>query len=105
MKYFVAKDAKGLTSLYHPDAVLIHQGKWCVYGTDEILKKNEEIVNMTWDFDLEEVSTEGTGDGKFVIHKSNFTGKSDPNKKGWFAQIYMKGDDGKFLIVHDIFNM
>uniref|UniRef100_A0AC35GD46 DUF4440 domain-containing protein n=1 Tax=Panagrolaimus sp. PS1159 TaxID=55785 RepID=A0AC35GD46_9BILA len=105
MKYFMAKDVKGLTSLYHPDAVLIHQGKWCAYGTDEISKKNEEIVNMTWDFDIKEVSTEATGDGKFVVHKSEFTGKQDPSKKGWFAQIYMKGEDGKYLIVHDIFSM
>uniref|UniRef100_A0AC35FBI6 DUF4440 domain-containing protein n=1 Tax=Panagrolaimus sp. PS1159 TaxID=55785 RepID=A0AC35FBI6_9BILA len=87
MKYFMAKDAEGLTSLYHPDAVLIHQGKWCVYGKDEILKKNEEVIKMGWDFDMKDVSTEATGDRKIIVHKSELIGKSDPSIKGWFGHM------------------
>ena len=30
-KHWKAGDAKGLTSHYHPDAVLIHQGNWAAY--------------------------------------------------------------------------
>uniref|UniRef100_A0AC34GAM4 Uncharacterized protein n=1 Tax=Panagrolaimus sp. ES5 TaxID=591445 RepID=A0AC34GAM4_9BILA len=33
-KYCKESDAKGLTSLYHPDAVLVKKGKWVAYGHD-----------------------------------------------------------------------
>uniref|UniRef100_A0AC34FY84 DUF4440 domain-containing protein n=1 Tax=Panagrolaimus sp. ES5 TaxID=591445 RepID=A0AC34FY84_9BILA len=105
-KYCKESDAKGLTSLYHPDAVLVKKGKWVAYGHDEILKKNEEIVKLSFsDFEVKEKPATATTDGEFVHYGGSFEHKSDSSKNGWYAQIFKRGQDGKYLIFHDIFHM
>jgi ketosteroid isomerase-like protein len=104
-KHFAAKDAKGLTSMYHPDSVLISQGEWAAYGLEEILKRNKEIINMPFNFNVKPEATTFSNNGEFIYHKSFFYQKQDPKKSGWYSVILKRGDDGKYLVYHDIFNM
>uniref|UniRef100_A0A914YT17 DUF4440 domain-containing protein n=1 Tax=Panagrolaimus superbus TaxID=310955 RepID=A0A914YT17_9BILA len=84
----------------------MQKGKWVAYGYDEILKKNEEIVKLSFsDFEVKEKPATVTLDGEFVHYSGSFEHKSDSKKNGWYAQVFKRGEDGKYLIYHDIFHM
>ncbi|KAI6171097.1 hypothetical protein M3Y97_01086800 [Aphelenchoides bicaudatus] len=95
-EYILNQDAKGVSTLYHPKAVLLHDGEEHPITSK---KPYEGYLTVKVPFKDYITYTASTDDGKYLVMHGEFTLDGVPGKIE-YEQTYQLQDDGDYLIYY-----
>ncbi|HAB54622.1 MAG: hypothetical protein A2315_13260 [Ignavibacteria bacterium RIFOXYB2_FULL_35_12] len=103
IKAFAAKDIAGMTANYADDATVLPQHSPMVTGQENIEASFKEMSSMMNEFNFSMTSFDASGDLAYEIgtYIGVFGSVADTGK---YVTVWKRQDNGKWMIVADIFN-